>query len=91
MLFLRSISKIVTSGDLKQLGPERQRRGLLPGTPLTYFIDEKGGGPIDFLGLGKTPGFFGVAKKKTEGFIGVAKKGLRDFFGHAKKSSDFFG
>ena len=53
-----------------------------PGAPLPYFND--GGGEeisnffwseilakSDFLGLWKTPGFFGVSKKKEWDFLGV--------------------
>ena len=54
------------------------------------FIESEILAKSDFFGLGKTPGFFWVAKK-TKGFFGVVKKGLRDFVEYANKVVTLIG
>ena len=46
---------------------------------------------VIFLGLGKTLGFFWVAKENGGIFLGYEKRTKADFFGYAKKGNDLFG
>ena len=75
----------------KNLSLKNMLLKVLPGAPLTYFNDREGGGgpsyffgseilaKVNFWGLWKTPGFFGVARKSRGIFLGC-KKRTKGFF-----------